>query len=416
MTRRRSPQVKILVVNCGSSSIKYKLFEMPCETVLASGLVEKIGEDTSFVSQTSRRGQVSFETPVPEHHDAFNIITANLTDPENGVVKSLAEVAAVGHRVVHGGERFVASTLVDDKVKTAIEEFCRLAPLHNPPNLTGIREAAKVMPDVPHVAVFDTAFHQTIPPRAWRYAIPNELYEKHRIRRYGFHGTSHRYVTLRAGELLGIPGEGLDIITCHLGNGCSITAVKDGKSVDTSMGFTPLEGVVMGTRCGNIDPAIPIFMSDALKMTPAEVDRTLNKASGLLGLSGVSNDMREVVDAADAGNESAKLALDVFAYAIRKYIGAYMAVLGGARAIVFTGGIGENDTQMRRMILDGLEGLGIVLDHAANADVRGAQGVITTPDSPVKALVIPTNEELLIARDTMAIAEAKATMDSEVEQ
>jgi len=389
---------------------------MPAERPLATGLVEKIAEETSFVSQKGGQRDISFERRVVDHHAAFEIITENLTGPDAAVIDSLAEVAAVGHRVVHGAEQFVASTRIDEAVEKAIERFSELAPLHNPPNLTGIREARKAIPHALHVAVFDTAFHQTMPPRAWRYAIPAEFYRKHGIRRYGFHGTSHRYVTQRAAELLEIPLAKLDAITCHLGNGCSVTAVKGGRSVDTSMGFTPLEGVVMGTRSGSIDPAIPIFMAATLGMTPSQVDNVLNKNSGLLGLSGLSNDMRRVCEAARAANEDARLALEVFAYSVKKYIGAYMAVLGGARAVVFTGGIGERGQDVREMILDGLEGVGIILDNAANARVLGAEGTVTTDDSPVKVLVIPTNEELLIARDTVAIAKMDASSVPEGER
>lgn len=379
---------KILVVNCGSSSIKYQLFEMPAGRVLAKGLVERIGENGGAAA---------------DHREAFARLVAALTEGEEAPVRSPGEIAAVGHRVVHGGERFKISVVIDEEVVATVRALADLAPLHNPPNLVGIEEARKVLPAVPHVAVFDTAFHGTLPPRAYHYAIPHELYEKHRVRRYGFHGTSHRYVALRAAELLGLAPEALDAITVHLGNGCSMAAVKGGKSSDTSMGLTPLEGLVMGTRSGDIDPGAVFFLMEKEGLNLKGVNCLLNKRSGLAGLSGVSNDMRELHEAARAGDARARLAIDVFAYRVKKYIGAYLAVLGGARAVVFTGGIGENDAEVRAKALGGLGALGIELDEARNASARATEARITTGASPVAVLVVPTNEELMIARDTYAL-------------
>jgi len=322
-------------------------------------------------------------------------------DPSSGVIQSPDDIDAIGHRVVHGGESFVASTLIDDRVIATLEEYSALAPLHNPPNLVGIRSAAKAFPGKPHVAVFDTAFHQTMPRHSFVYAMPYELYDKGRIRRYGFHGTSHRFVTLRAAELLGVPLGKIRAVTCHLGNGCSMAAIADGRSVDTTMGLTPLEGLVMGTRSGDIDPAIIFHLARNEGMSLAAIDALLNKKSGLLGLSGVSNDLRTLLEVAPH-NPRARLAIDVFCYRIRKYIGAYLAVLGRADAIVFTGGIGENAVAVRRQVLEGMETLGIELDPAAN-EARGCDAVISKPASRIRVLVVPTNEELMIARDTLAV-------------
>ena len=397
--------MKILVINCGSSSIKYQLFDMADESLLARGLVEKIGEDSSALTHTAGEHVLSYEEPIPDHEQALDHIRKALLDPESGVIASPDEIDAIGHRVVHGGEGFVESTLITDEVIATIEDFCDLAPLHNPPNLVGIRSAAKAFPGKPHVAVFDTAFHQTMPEHAYVYAMPYELYREKRIRRYGFHGTSHRFVTARAAEMLGVPLGDFSAITCHLGNGCSMAAVANGQSVDTTMGLTPLEGLVMGTRSGDIDPAIIFFLARANGYSLDDIETMLNKQSGLLGLSGVSNDVRELLEAAPT-HERARLALDVFCYRIRKYIGAYLAALGGAHAVVFTGGIGENAIPMRRQILAGLDAIGIELDEAANADARGREADISTPASPVRILVVPTNEELMIARDTLAVAGA----------
>ncbi|MBL7170376.1 MAG: acetate kinase [Candidatus Omnitrophica bacterium] len=372
--------MKILVVNCGSSSIKYQLFEMPEEKVLAKGMLEKIGEKTADA--------------IHDHHEGMRRI-----------LKDMHDIKAVGHRVVHGGEYFKESSIIDEKVLKIIEDYADLAPLHNPHNLTGIKAASQALPNVPQVASFDTAFHQTIPSYAYLYAIPYELYEKYRIRRYGFHGTSHRYVARRAAELENKGKYDLNIITCHLGNGCSITAVKKGKSIDTSMGLTPLEGVVMGTRSGDIDPAIIFYLAERRGMKIKEINNLLNKKSGLLGFSGISNDVREVRKAANKGNKRAELALDIFCYRIKKYIGAYMAALGHVDTIVFTGGIGENADRLRREILEGLEELGIKLDKQINDKTHQCEALISSPDSRIKVWVIPTDEEARIAHDAYLLME-----------
>jgi acetate kinase len=377
--------VNVLVLNCGSSSIKYQLFDMPEGNVLAKGGITRIGE--------------SGEDAVPDHRAAVACMLETLMDPERGAIRSVDEIDACGHRVVHGGEACSGSRMIDDDLVTLIESFSDLAPLHNPPNLTGIREMRRALGDTPQVAVFDTAFHQTIPEHAYRYALPEALYREHRIRRYGFHGTSHRYVAERARELLGVAQDAADLITCHLGNGCSITAVKGGRSVDTSMGFTPLEGVMMGTRTGSFDPAVLLYLAGKGVAIEA-LDRMVNKESGLLGISGVSNDVRDLEDAAADGNDRATLALEMFAYQVRKTIGAYLAVLGRCRAIVLTGGIGENAAAMRTRILGGLDGLGIALDVDANMAEASGERDIAADDSPVRILVIPTNEERAIAEET----------------
>jgi acetate kinase len=395
----------VLVINCGSSSIKYQLFSMPAGDVLAKGLLEKIGEGDSALHHEKNSTKVTIQKRIANHDEGLTLIIETLVDGTNGVIKSISEIGAVGHRVVHGGEEFVASTLITDHVIAAIERFSDLAPLHNPPNLTGIRAALAVLPNVPHVAVFDTAFHQTMPSGAYTYALPYELYEKYRVRRYGFHGTSHRYVTIQAAEILKKPLAETNLITCHLGNGGSITAVRGGKSVDTSMGFTPLEGVVMGTRCGDIDPAITFFLAEKHAGDLNAINAIYNKKSGLIGLSGVSNDMRQVKAAADSGNVRAKLAIEVYAYRIRKYIGSYKAVLGRVDAVVFTGGVGENAMFMRELSTAGLESIGIAIDPAKNATVRAITADVSLPTSPTRILVIPTNEEKMIAEDTREIAE-----------
>ena len=394
--------MKILVINCGSSSVKYQLFDMADESLLAKGLVERVGEPPAVVNHAARGRETRYEAAIANHEQAFDHIRRALMDPATGVLRSADDIDAIGHRVVHGGETFVASTLIDDRVIATLEEYSALAPLHNPPNLVGIRCAAKAFPGKPQVGVFDTAFHQTMPKHAFVYALPYELYQKGRIRRYGFHGTSHRFVTMRAATFLGVPLDRFNAITCHLGNGCSMTAVANGRSVDTSMGLTPLEGLVMGTRSGDIDPAIIFHLVRQEGMTLDQIDALLNKKSGLLGLSGLGRDCRTVVEAAPT-HERARLALDVFCYRIRKYIGAYLAALGRADAVVFTGGIGENSAPIRRQILEGLDNLGIEFDPAAN-DVRAREAVISKPSSRIRVLVVPTNEELLIARDTLAIA------------
>ena len=390
----------ILVLNCGSSSVKYQLFDMKTEETLVRGSIARIGQPDPALIHRWRGGRLSRTVSAANHDSALLRVRDLLLDPAQGGVSDESEILAVGHRVVHGGERFIRSVKITDEVEETIDSFATLAPLHNPPNLDGIRAARRFFPDVPHVAVFDTAFHQTIPEHAYLYALPYRLYEEYRMRRYGFHGTSHRYVVGRAAELLGKQPDAFTGITCHLGNGWSLAAVSQGESVDTSMGFTPLQGVPMGTRCGDIDPAIVLRLSLRRGMSLPDIDRMLNRESGLLGVSGVSNDLREVQRAAEEGNERAELAQKIYAYGIRKYIGAYLAVLGGADAVAFTGGVGENGAGMRSRILTGLDGLGMVLDPDRNRECVGQERVISTDDSPVKLLVVPTNEELLIARDT----------------
>ena len=399
--------MNVLVVNCGSSSIKYSLFDMTdprSPAVRASGLVERIGEETSVLGHEAGGRVDRREAEAPDHRAAFALMVQALTEGEAAVVASPDEIDAVGHRVVHGGERFAESIRIDDEVIGAIEQFATLAPLHNPPNLTGIRAAMALMPAVPHVAVFDTAFHQTLEPHAYLYALPYDLYRDHGIRRYGFHGTSHRYVSEAAVEMLGKAAGEVNLITAHLGNGCSAAAVRGGRCVDTSLGMTPLEGLVMGTRSGDVDPAIVFYLVRALGMDVDEVDDLLNRRSGLLGVSGVSNDMRELTRAAEEGNERADLAIRLFCHRLRKYIGAYTAELGRVDALVFTGGIGENAAHIRRRTCDGLEPLGYVLDAEANAASADGPRDVAAARSPSRILVIPTDEEAMIARDTARIA------------
>jgi len=395
--------MKILVINCGSSSIKYQLLDMEREEELAEGLLEKIGEAHSFLSHQTGKGVIRREVNAPNHHQGLSLIIDLLLERSEGVIKDLSEISAVGHRVVHGGDTFIESTLIDGEVMQTIKRCATLAPLHNPPNLAGIEAAMDLLPNVPQVAVFDTAFHQTMPEEAYVYPLPYEFYEKYGIRRYGFHGTSHRYVAQRAAQILGKDLRDLKIITCHLGNGCSITAVDRGKSVDTSMGFTPLEGLPMGTRCGDIDPSIIFFIAEKENLSFEEVNNILNRKSGLLGISGISNDVREIRREAERGNYRARLALEILAYRVKKYIGAYAAVLGGVDAIVFTAGIGENAGYVRSRICQGLEFLGIQLDENRNKDPVKWRGIISAENSQVKVLVIPTREELMIARDTLEI-------------
>ncbi|TBR17002.1 acetate kinase [bacterium] len=396
--------MKILVINCGSSSIKYQLFDMPGEVVLAKGLIERIGEASSIISYKNAKGGSEYQSPVPTHEEGLNIIVNILTDKEKGVIASADEITGVGHRVVHGGEGFQNSVLISDGVTNRIEEYAELAPLHNPPNLVGIKASQKFLPQAAHIASFDTAFHQSIPAKAYLYALPLELYEKYRIRRYGFHGSSHRYITERLAEISRQKKHELNLISCHLGNGCSVAAVSAGKSVDTSMGFTPLEGLVMGTRCGDIDPAI-IFYLMTKGYTQPDLNKILNKKSGLLGISGISNDMRNIIESDEKGNKEAGLAVDIFCYRLRKYIGSYMAVLGNTYAIVFTGGIGENNARVRQETLAGMSSLGIEIDSEANRKAsKGFEGKISKEGSKVKIYVIPTNEEVCIARDTYEIA------------
>lgn len=395
--------MKVLVVNCGSSSLKYQLFDMKDESVLAKGLVERIGIEGSILNhQPAGKAKVPLTADIKNHTTAIKMVLEALVDPEHGVLKDINEIDAIGHRVVHGAEKFSDSVLITPAVMAALEEFVELAPLHNPPNISGINACSAILPNVPQVGVFDTAFHQTMPQYAFLYGLPYEAYKKFGVRRYGFHGTSHKFVSQRAAEMMGNHMTSLRIITCHLGNGASITAVKNGKSIDTSMGFTPLEGLVMGTRCGDIDPAIPPYLMRKEGMTPEAVDNYLNKQSGVLGLSGLSSDFRDLEEAADKGNERAQLAIDVFAYTVRKYIGSYTAAMGGVDAIVFTAGLGENSPRMRDQICNGLEFLGTRIDPAKN-DLRGKEQEISAEGSKVKIFVIPTNEELMIARDAKTI-------------
>ncbi len=391
--------MKVLVINAGSSSLKYQLFNMTDRSVLAKGLCERIGIDGRVKHAAQGKDEFVKDVTMPDHASAIKVVTEMLTSAENGVIADMNEIIAVGHRVVHGGEFFNKSVLIDEKVVKAIEECVPLAPLHNPPNLIGIRACQAVMGDkVPQVAVFDTAFHQTMPETAFIYALPYEYYEKYKVRRYGFHGTSHYYVSNRCAEILGKKREDLKIITCHLGNGSSITAINQGKSVDTSMGFTPLEGVPMGTRSGNIDPAIIEFIMSKENMTVEEATSVLNKKSGMLGISGVSSDFRDLHAAADSGNHRAQLALDNFAYSVRKIIGGYAAAMGGCDALIFTAGVGENNYVMREMIATNLDYMGLSLDLVKNNTRKEA--IVSTDDSKGKIIVIPTNEELVIALDT----------------
>jgi acetate kinase len=395
--------MKILVINAGSSSIKYQLFEMPAEKVVAKGLLEKIGEETSKLTCSCNGKEFKTETKAKDHAAGMLLILDSLAKGETAVIKNVSEITAVGHRVVHGGEEFTDSVAINDKVIASIEKFADLAPLHNPPNLTGIRAAQKSLPNVLQVACFDTAFHTTIPKVAYIYALPYDIYERFRVRRYGFHGTSHKYVAQRAAALMGKKFDQANLITCHLGNGCSMTAVRAGKSIDTSMGLTPLEGLVMGTRSGDFDPAILFYLAEK-GYSGEQLNNMCNKQSGLLGISGVSNDMRNMRKQADAGNERAKLAFDIFCYRIKKYIGAYTASLGKLDAIVFTGGIGENASDVREQCCAELSQIGVSIDHAVNAKTNRVEGLITSADSRVKVYVIPTNEELAIAQDTFSLA------------
>lgn len=395
--------MKVLVLNSGSSSIKYQFIETTTHQVLAKGQVERIGMDDAVLSHVRIDGDtVKFSAEILDHNIAIEYVVAILLSKNHGVIKDKSEIEAVGHRVVHGGETFSGSVLITDEVIERIRENIELAPLHNPHNLRGIMACKRLLPDTPQVAVFDTAFHQKMPEYAFIYGLPYELYKKYKIRRYGFHGTSHRYVSKRASEILGVQIEKLRIITVHLGNGCSMAAVKYGVSVDTTMGFTPLEGLLMGTRSGDIDPAIVLYIMGKEGLTMAEVNALLNKHSGLVGISGVSSDMREIIREMKNGNMRAKLAFDVFCYRVKKYIGAYAAVMGGVDAIVFTAGIGENSPDVRKSVCEGLEFLGIKIDDEKNNSPE-REKIITTDDSPVKVLVIPTNEELVIALDTAEI-------------
>ena len=399
--------MKVLVINCGSSSLKYQVLDMTNEELICKGLVERIGMEGSVISHT-KPGMDKFvlEAPMKDHKDAIGHVIDALKDEEHGVVKDMSEIGAVGHRVVHAGEKFAHSVLITDDVIKALEECVELAPLHNPPNLLGIAACQELMPDTPMVGVFDTAFHQTMPPQSYIYAIPYEYNEKYGIRRYGFHGTSHQYVSERAAEMLNVNIEDLKIITCHLGNGASVSAIKRGKCIDTSMGLTPLEGLVMGTRSGDIDPAIVTYIREKENLEQGVANEILNKKSGMLGISGVSSDFRDIEAAAEEGNERAMLALKVFAQRVKFYIGGYIAEMNGVDAIVFTAGVGENDMGMRDIICNEMGNLGIKLDLVKNK-VRGKEMVISAEDSKVKVLLIPTNEELMIARDTYNIVTNK---------
>lgn len=396
--------MKILVLNCGSSSIKYKLYDMEGEKVLAQGGVERIGLDGAFIKVTLPNGEKrQIMHDMPDHKEGVNVVFKALLDPEMGALKSLDEIDAVGHRIVQGGDKFNQSMLVDKSVEEGIEELCDLAPVHNAGHLKGIRAVDALMPKTPQVVVFDNAFHSTMPDYAYLYAIPYELYEKYHVRRYGFHGTSHRYVSKRVCEILGLDQADSKVITCHIGNGASIAAVLNGKVVDTSMGLTPLAGVMMGSRSGDIDPSAVTYLMEKLNMTPHEMSDFLNKKSGVLGITGISSDMRDVEAAANEGNERAVLALKMYAYRVKKYIGSYAAAMGGVDAVVFTAGVGENQTGLRADICRGLEFLGIEIDEAVNATVRGREAVISSPSSRVKVVVVPTDEEIVIARDTQAL-------------
>ncbi len=395
--------MKILVINAGSSSLKYQLIDAKNNTLLAKGLCERIGIDGRFKHNVADK-EYLVDLPMPNHTTAIENVVKALTSREYGVIDSMSEISAVGHRVVHGGEKFSGAMLIDDVVIKGISDCVEISPLHNPHNLTGIRACAEIMKGVPQVAVFDTSFHQTMPDYAYMYALPYEFYEKYRIRRYGFHGTSHKYVSGRAAKILGKDINDLKIITCHLGNGSSITAIKDGISVDTSMGLTPLEGIMMGTRCGSIDPAIISFIMEKKGITVKQMDDIMNKKSGILGVSGVSSDFRDIEIAIEQGNERAHLATEMFCYQVKKYIGAYCAAMGGLDAIVFTAGIGENNSILRNKICEGLDFFGIELDLELNKQ-RGKELDISTKTAKVRVLTIPTNEELVIALDTKNIIE-----------
>jgi len=402
----------ILALNCGSSSVKYQLFDWNKGAIIAKGMVERVTiGDSYIIHEVPGRDTYREEYECPDHKTAVHLIVKVLTDTTHGVVTDMSKISAVGHRVVHGGEKFACSILIDETVLNAIKEVQHLAPLHNPPNISGIEAAQANLPDVPHIAIFDTAFHQTIPETAYTYPVPYQWYAEHGVRRYGFHGTSHLYVSKRAAVLLDKRPEECNLITMHIGNGVSHTAIKNGVSVDTSMGLTPLEGAVMGTRCGDIDPAIPAFIMERENLSPRELDSVLNKKSGIYGITGEFTDRRDVIEAAEAGNERCKLALEIEGYRLKKYIGSYFAALGQLDAVVFTAGVGEMAWLIREKALEGLEPLGIKLDKEKNRNTmtRKAETTITTPDSPIKVFVIPTNEELVFTEDVVAILEETYT-------
>lgn len=395
----------ILAINCGSSSVKYQLFDWDRKKIIAKGLVERVTIDGSFIVQeVPGREKYKRGFECPNHTVAMDLIIQTLTDPGHGVLKDMSQISAVGHRVVHGGEKFTRSVLIDEQVLDAVKAVQHLAPLHNPPNIAGIEAARAVLPDVPHVAIFDTAFHQTTPEHAYIYPVPYEWYEKYGVRRYGFHGTSHLYVSKRAAALLGKPAGECNIITMHIGNGVSHAAIRNGVSVDTSMGLTPLEGAVMGTRCGDIDPAIPAFMMQMEEHTPKEIDTILNKKSGVLGITKKYTDRRDVLENALKGDKLCSLALEIEAYRLKKYIGAYAAALGRLDAVVFTAGVGERAWRIREMALSGLDNLGLRLDQERNREaINGCECIVSTDDSPVKVFVVPTDEELVFTEDVAAI-------------
>ena len=396
--------MKVLVLNCGSSSRKYQIINMENETLLAKGVAERIGIEGSFVKhEPVDKDKTVIEVALHNHKDAIKVVVEALLDENHGVLSSLDEINAVGHRVVHAGEKFSGSVMITQEVIDALEECSDLAPLHNPPNLMGIYACQEILPEVPMVGVFDTAFHQTMPKSSYLYALPYELYEKYKIRRYGFHGTSHKYVAIKTAELLGKPLESLKLVTCHLGNGASMAAVMNGKSVDTTMGFTPLEGLAMGTRCGDLDPAIISYIMEKEGLDINAVNGIMNKKSGVLGISGVSSDFRDIENAAAENNERAKAALEIFYKRVTKYIGAYAAEMGGIDAIVFTAGLGENSDVARKEICKTLAFMGANIDDSKNDNLRGKEAIISTDDSTVKIVLMPTNEELMIARDTKAL-------------
>ncbi len=396
--------MKILVLNCGSSSIKYALYDMTDGSVLASGGAERVGLDGSFVKVKLPSGEKrELYHDMPEHTEGVKFIFSLLTDPEIGALQSLDEIDAVGHRMVHGGEKFNSSVRISDEVLRVFKECTPLAPLHNPANLKGVEAVSELLPNVPQVGVFDTAFHQSMPERAYLYALPYELYEKYDVRRYGFHGTSHRYVSQRVCDMLGVKYEEQRIVTCHIGNGASLAAVKYGKCIDTSMGLTPLEGVMMGTRSGDVDAGALTYIQNQLHLDADGLSELLNKKSGVLGISGISSDMRDIEQASASGNRRAQLALEMYFYRIKKYIGAYVAAMGGVDIIVFTAGVGENQPSMREEVCKDMEWMGVKLDEAKNATLRGKEAVISAPDSKVTVCVVPTDEELMIATDTMEL-------------
>lgn len=396
--------MKILVLNCGSSSIKYALYDMDDRSVMAQGGIERVGMEGAFVKVKLPNGEKrTIEHDIPEHTEGVKLIFSLLTDKAIGAIKSLEEIDAVGHRMVHAGEKFAHSVVIDDEVIKAYEECIDLAPLHNPANLKGVNAVRSLMPNMPQVGVFDTAFHQTMPKHAFMYALPYELYEKYGIRRYGFHGTSHRYVSARACEYLGLDYEKQRIITCHIGNGGSVAAIKNGKCIDTSMGLTPLEGIMMGTRSGNVDAGALVYLQKKLGLSADELSDLLNKKSGMLGISGISSDMREVREAAENGNERAKLAISMYTYCIKKYVGAYAAAMGGCDIIVFTAGVGENQDIVRELVCTDMEYMGVKMDVEKNSKIRAEEAVLSMPESKVKIVLIPTDEELMIASDTMSL-------------